>query len=67
MKKYLYFIATAILGIFAASCAKESREAALDTQATVFSVKAPFAVTKAMNDGLSATDLTFAVYDEGGN
>ena len=67
MKKYLYFIATAILGIFAASCAKESRDAALDTQATVFSVKAPFAVTKAMNDGLSATDLTFAVYDEGGN
>ena len=67
MKKYLYFIATAILGIFAASCAKESREAALDTKATVFSVKAPFAVTKAMNDGLSATDLTFAVYDDGGN
>ena len=67
MKKYLYLIATAILGIFAASCAKESRDAALDTQATVFSVKAPFAVTKAMNDGLSATDLTFAVYDDGGN
>ncbi|MBR1632826.1 MAG: hypothetical protein IJ686_03635 [Bacteroidales bacterium] len=67
MKKYLYFIATAILGIFAASCAKESREAALDSQAMVFSVKAPFAVTKAMNDGLSATDLTFAVYDDGGN
>ena len=70
MKKVLYVIAVAAATIFAAGCAREqaaSVAAGQDAANVTFTVSAPGIATKAISDGKSATQLTFAVYDDAGN
>ena len=70
MKKVLYVIAVAAATIFAAGCAREqaaSVAAGQDAANVTFTVSAPGIATKAISDGTSATQLTFAVYDDAGN
>ena len=70
MKKVLYVIAVAAATIFAAGCAREqaaSVAAGQDASTVTFTVSAPGIATKAISDGTSATQLTFAVYDDAGN
>lgn len=65
MRKLFY--AVVALSLFATSCAKDEAaapEATAKTKTVTFSVKAPELKTRAAGDGMTATKLYYAFYDE---
>ena len=68
MKRKLSFGLMMLATLFAASCAKELvEEPVLNDEAKVtFSVNTPEIATRAYSDGMTATVLQYAVYDENG-
>ena len=55
------------MALAAAGCARETVGTVPGSSEFTFTVNAPAAATRAISDGLSAANLTFAVYDAQGN
>ena len=68
MKRKLSFGLMVLATLLSTSCAKELvEESALNEEAKVtFSVNTPEIATRAYSDGMTATVLQYAVYDEAG-
>lgn len=67
MKSIFKFGAVAALTLFAASCAKEQIVSENETVETSFAVELPGGATKALGDGMTATQLYYQVFDKDGN
>ena len=65
MKK-LFFGMLAFVSVFATSCQKEVPEAIAEEAMVTFNVGTPEIATRAYSDGLTATNLQYAVYDAEG-
>lgn len=63
MKRLFSALAIVAVTILAASCEREQETSLMGGSTVTFTVNAPVAATKAISDGLSATSLTFAVYN----
>lgn len=67
MKK-LFFVAVAAIAMLATSCSKDDASTVVggETSTVTFAVEAPVMATRALGDGTTATDLSWAVYAEDG-
>lgn len=67
MRKYLYLSAAALVALFGASCSQEEMpEVQPEDGLTTFRVSIPQeSLTRAYGDGLTATKLYVAIYDDG--
>ena len=67
MKK-LFFVAVAAIAMLATSCSKDDASTVVggETSTVTFAVEAPVMATRALGDGTTAVDLSWAVYAEDG-